>query len=76
MELFQFGPDPWGQEILIRLSWGLLTVSFWAGIAFVLFHAVYAVVWKPKVAGGGDVAGDQVATASRHLDLVQCIRGE
>ena len=59
MELFQFGPDPWGQEILIRLSWGLLTVSFWAGIAFVLFHAVYAVVWKPKVAaeGGGALPG-------------------
>ena len=59
MELFQFGPDPWGQEILIRLSWGLLTVSFWAGIAFVLFHAVYAVVWKPKVAveGGGASPG-------------------
>ena len=59
MELFQFGTDPWGQEILIRLSWTLLTVSFWAGIAFVLFHAVYAVVWKPKVAveGGGAAPG-------------------
>jgi len=53
MELFQVGTDPWGQEILIRLSWGLLTVSFWAGIAFILFHAVYAVVWKPKVAAEG-----------------------
>ena len=48
MELFQVGTDPWGQEIIIRISWGLLTVAFWAGIAFVLFHAVYAVVWKPK----------------------------
>ena len=59
MELFQFGTDPWGQQILIRLSWGLLTVSFWAGIAFILFHAVYAVVWKPKVAmeGGGGSTG-------------------
>ena len=53
MELFQVGTDPWGQEILIRLSWGLLTVAFWAGIAFILFHAVYAVVWKPKLAGDG-----------------------
>ena len=50
MELFQFGTDPWGQEILIRLSWGLLTVAFFAGIAFVLFHVIYTVVWKPKVA--------------------------
>jgi len=62
MELFQFGPDPWGQEILIRLSWGLLYVSFWAGIVFILFHAVYAVVWKPKVAveGGGEGASPGV----------------
>ena len=62
MELFQFGTDPWGQEILIRLSWGLLTVAFWAGIAFILFHAVYAVVWKPKVAAedGGASTGVEV----------------
>ena len=53
MELFQVGTDPWGQEILIRLSWGLLAMAFWAGIAFILFHAVYAIVWKPKVAGEG-----------------------
>jgi len=50
MELFQVGTDPWGQEILIRISWTLLTVAFWAGIAFILFHAVYAIVWKPKLA--------------------------
>ena len=62
MELFQFGTDPWGQEILIRLSWGLLTVAFWAGIAYVLFHAVYAVIWRPKVAveGGGASTGVEV----------------
>ena len=52
MELFEFGTDPWGQEILVRLSWGLLTLAFWAGVAFVIFHAVYAVVWKPKVEMG------------------------
>ena len=50
MELFQIGTDPWGQEVIIRISWALLTVAFWVGIAFVRFHAVYAVVWKPKVA--------------------------
>ena len=61
MELFQFGTDPWGQEILIRLSWGLLTVAFWAGLAFILFHAVYAVVWKPKVDTGGEGASTGAA---------------
>jgi len=54
MELFQVGTDPWGQEILIRISWTLLTLAFWAGIAFILFHAIYAIVWKPKVAHGSE----------------------
>ena len=60
MELFQFGTDPWGQNILIRLSWGLLTVAFFSGIAFVLFHAIYAVVWRPKLAveAGAPTGGD------------------
>jgi cytochrome b subunit of formate dehydrogenase len=53
MELFQVGTDPWGQEILIRISWVLLTMSFWAGIAFILFHAAYVVVWKPRVVTAG-----------------------
>ena len=64
MELFQVGTDPWGQEILIRISWGLLTVAFWAGIAFVLFHAVYAVVWKPKLAEEGAAGGAAAAAAA------------
>ena len=71
MELFEFGTDPWGQEILVRLSWGLLTLAFWAGVAFVIFHAVYAVVWKPKVetgsTGGSSTAGSKLpAQIVRH----------
>ncbi len=61
MELFQWGTDPWGQETLVRVSWDLLYLFFWAGIAFVLFHLVYAAVWVPKLArahaSGGDSAG-------------------
>ncbi|MBP99934.1 MAG: cytochrome B [Acidobacteria bacterium] len=67
MELFQVGTDPWGQEILIRISWGLLTLAFWTGIAFVLFHAVYAVVWKPKLTpdGGGVPSGAEANVPQR-----------
>ena len=71
MELFQVGTDPWGQEILIRLSWGLLTVAFWAGVAFVLFHAVYAVVWKPKVAAEGSGAAPSAAAANVPATVVR-----
>ena len=52
MELFQWGSNPWGQEILIRISWNLLYLSFWAGIAFIVFHLIYATVWLPKLANG------------------------
>ena len=71
MELFQVGTDPWGQEILIRLSWGLLTVAFWAGVAFILFHAVYAVVWKPKVAAEGSGAAPSAAAANVPATVVR-----
>ena len=64
MELFQVGTDPWGQEILIRISWGLLTVSFWAGIAFIIFHSIYAVVWNPRVETGTHSDGASGASAS------------
>ena len=61
MELFQVGTDPWGQEILIRLSWTLLTAAFWAGLAFILFHAIYVIVWKPKVDHGDEPTVDSPA---------------
>ena len=62
MEFFQWGSNPWGQEILIRISMDILYLAFWAGIAFILFHLVYAAVWVPKLArahagGGADVGG-------------------
>ena len=56
MEFFQRGTDPWGQEMLIRVSWDLLYLAFWAGIAFIVLHLIYAAIWLPKLAhanGGG-----------------------
>ena len=64
MDFLQRGTDPWGQEMLVRVSWDLLYLAFWAGIAFIVFHLVYAAVWLPKLAranGGG--AADTSAPA-------------
>ena len=71
MELFQWGTNPWGQETLIRVSWDLLYLFFWAGVAFVVFHIVYAAVWLPKLAranGGGqeEAAANVPETIERH----------
>jgi formate dehydrogenase subunit gamma len=62
MELFQWGTDPWGQEVLVRASWDLLYLAFWGGIAFILFHMVYVAVWVPKLAGAA--GGESAAGAS------------
>jgi formate dehydrogenase subunit gamma len=50
MELFEFGTNPWGQEVLVRISLDVLYLFFWGAIAFVAFHVVYAAVWVPKLA--------------------------
>ena len=68
MELFQWGNNPWGQEVLIRISMDILYLCFWAGIAFILFHLVYAAVWVPKLvrahAGGAHAGGGGGGTAA------------
>jgi cytochrome b subunit of formate dehydrogenase len=72
MELFQWGTNPWGQETLIRVSWDLLYLFFWAGIAFIVFHVVYAAVWLPKLARanggqeGAAAAAEVPETIERH----------
>lgn len=70
MDLFQWGTNPWGQETLIRVSWDLLYLFFWAGVAFIVFHVVYAAVWLPKLAkanGGQEVKATDVPEAiERH----------
>ncbi len=59
MDFLQWGTNPWGQEILIRVGWDLLYLSFWAGVAFIVLHVVYAAVWLPRLAraNGGVSAG-------------------
>ena len=65
MDLLQWGTNPWGQETLVRLSWDLLYLAFWAGIVFILFHMIYAAVWVPRLAraanGGGTASAGETA---------------
>ena len=41
MEFLRVSRNVWGQETILGLSWDLLPVFFWAGIAFAVLHAVY-----------------------------------
>jgi cytochrome b subunit of formate dehydrogenase len=63
MELFQWGTDPWGQEILIRLSWDLLTLTAVAAVVFIVTHAVWARWWLKKPAPSADAGADQLAAS-------------
>ncbi len=42
MELFREVLNPWGQAVLIGISWVLLYAAIIAGAAFIIGHAVYA----------------------------------
>lgn len=61
MEIFRRVANPWNQEVLIGISWDVMWAAAWAGLAFVVFHAVF--VWgagkKPEHAGAdhGSAAG-------------------
>lgn len=41
MELFRVNRNPWGQEMLVGVSWDLLWVFVGAGVLFVVAHMLY-----------------------------------
>lgn len=61
MELFRQGLNPWGQEILIGVSWVLLYAAIIAGAAFIVGHAIFAAFIARKETPPTD---EQVAAAA------------
>jgi cytochrome b subunit of formate dehydrogenase len=41
MSFFQWAQNPWGQEILVRISWNLFWLALAGGVLFVIGHLVY-----------------------------------
>ena len=41
MEIFRITRNAWGQETLEGISWGLLPVAFWIGVAIIVGHLVW-----------------------------------
>ncbi|MFO7285452.1 MAG: hypothetical protein C0P79_001250 [Gammaproteobacteria bacterium] len=48
MELVRVSRDVYGREVLEGISWDLLPVFFWAGIAFICAHALYRWLLAPR----------------------------
>ena len=52
MEWFRWERNPWGQEILIGLSWDLIWVAVAAGALLIVAHALlYSWRWRGADAG-------------------------
>jgi hypothetical protein len=41
MNILRFGHDTFGERIVDGVSWDLLPVAFWAGVAVIVIHLVY-----------------------------------
>lgn len=46
MEIFRFGHDAWGRNVLEGVSWDLLPVAAGVGLVVILGHAVYRLVCR------------------------------
>ena len=41
MQFFRTAANPWGQDILIGVAWDLIWAALFAGVIFVIAHAIY-----------------------------------
>jgi hypothetical protein len=48
VELFRVSRDIYGREVLQGMSWDLLWVFIGVGIALIVVHAVYRLLFAPK----------------------------
>jgi len=53
MEVFRITRNAWGQETLEGISWELLPVAFWLGVAFIVGHLIWRAVRRRGTRHGG-----------------------
>jgi hypothetical protein len=47
MEMLRYGHDSYGEPVVNGVSWDLLPVAFWAGVAVIVGHLIWRAV-RPK----------------------------
>lgn len=68
MDLVQWGTNPWGQDVLIRISWNLLYLAFFAGVAFLVGHAIWKqFIAKPEAFAPSTVDEAAIAALPEHV---------
>ncbi len=48
MDMLRYGHDSFGTQVVNGVSWDLLPVAFWAGVAGVIAHLVYRALAKRR----------------------------
>jgi cytochrome b subunit of formate dehydrogenase len=59
MDFFQYDTNPWGQDILVRISWDLLWAALIFGVLFVVGHLVMRKLWFPAHGATAEKAAAQ-----------------
>lgn len=44
MQILRYGHDTYGERLVNGVSWDLLPVAFWAGVAVIVIHLVWRAV--------------------------------
>ena len=48
MSLLRYGHDAYGEPVMNGVSWDLLPVAFWAGVAVIVAHLVWRALKRGK----------------------------
>ena len=54
MDILRYGHDAYGKKLIDGLSWDLLPVAFWAGVAVIVIHLVYRALTRRASSKGGN----------------------
>jgi hypothetical protein len=52
MHILRYGEDSFGEQVVNGVSWDLLPVAFWAGVAVIALHLVYRVFSRRRTGKG------------------------
>lgn len=66
MEILRTATNPWGQGILVGIAWDLMWAALFAGILFVVGHALYMLVMAPPEEAPARGAPDVPERVERH----------
>ena len=64
MEFLRRAVNPWGQEVLIGMSWDLIWAAVVAGAVFVVVHSLFV----PKKTGTGNVDPAEAAAFPEEVE--------